>query len=146
VRRIVERRSEAIELLASGECTLAISSLGAPDLVRDAGGPELVAFVPREGTIGSIEVDCAVRGAENAARVPTWLDAAATADVAAQSFLRDGRPLFNERAYQLLVDSGHGDRARRYLYDRPETCLDMTLTGQGDRLDDCLAAYASVFG
>ena len=50
------------------------------------------------------------------------------------------------RAYQLLVDAGHGDRARRYLYDRPETCVDMTLTGPGERPDDYLAAYASVFG
>jgi spermidine/putrescine-binding protein len=146
IRKIVDRRSEAIELLASGECTLAISSLGAPDLVKDAGGPDMLGYVPREGTIGSIEVDCALRGAPDAVRIPAWLDAAATAQVAAQAFLTDGRPLFNERAYQLLVDSGHGDRARRYLYDRPETCLDMTLTGPGERLDDYLAVYASVFG
>jgi spermidine/putrescine-binding protein len=146
IRKIVDRRSDAIELLASGECTLAISSLGAPDLVKDAGGPDMLGYVPREGTIGSIEVDCALRGAPDAVRIPAWLDAAAAAEVAAEAFLTDGRPLFNERAYQLLVDSGHGDRARRYLYDRPETCLDLTLTGPGERLDDYLAAYASVFG
>ena len=114
--------------------------------MRDAGGPEVVAYVPREGTIGSIEVDCALRGAADAVRIPAWLDAAATAEVAAQAFLTDGRPLFNERAYQLLVDAGHGDLARRYLYDRPETSLDMTLTGPGERPDDYLAAYAAVFG
>jgi spermidine/putrescine-binding protein len=146
VRAIVRRRSEAIELLASGECTLAISSLGVPDLVREAGGPEVVAFVPREGTIGSIEVDVALRGAPNAVRIPAWLDAACAAEVAADAFLTDGRPLFNERAYRLLVDAGHGERARRYLYDRPETVEDMTLTGPGSRLDDCLSAYRSVFG
>lgn len=145
VRRVVRRRSETIELLASGECTLAISALGAPDLVRDAGGPELVAFVPREGTIGSLDVEVPLRGAANAVRTSAWLDAAGAAEVAARGFLTDGRPLFNERAFRLLVDAGHGDRARRYLYDRPETVLDLTLTGPGERPDDYLAAHAAVF-
>lgn len=145
VAHIVRRRGAAIDLLASGECTLAISALGVPDLVRDAGGPELMAFVPREGTIGSLEAEVMLRDAQNAVRVPAWLDAAAAAEAAAAAFLADGRPLFNERAYQLLVDAGHGERARRYLYDRPETVLQLTLTGPGARPDDYLAAYAAAF-
>ena len=145
VRHIVRSRSDVVDLLASGECTLALSALGMPDLVRDAGGPELVAFVPREGTIGSLEAEVALRGAPNAVRIPAWLDAAGAAEVAAASFLRDGRPLFNERALRLLTDAGHGERARRYLYDRPDTVLDLVLTGPGERPDDCLAAWASAF-
>ncbi|MBX3029875.1 MAG: extracellular solute-binding protein [Chloroflexi bacterium] len=145
VRRVVRQRSDAIRLLATGECALAISALGAPDLVRDAAGPELVAFVPKEGTIGSIEVEVLLRDAPNAARVPAWLEMATAPEVAAESFLRDGRPLFNERALRLLMDTGHGDRARRYLYDRPEIALSMTLTGPGIRPDDYLAAYRTAF-
>jgi spermidine/putrescine-binding protein len=145
VRHIVRSRSDVVDLLASGECTLALSALGMPDLVRDAGGPELVAFVPREGTIGSLEAEVALRGAPNAVRIPAWLDAAGAAEVAAASFLRDGRPLFNERALRLLTDAGHGERARRYLYDRPDTVLDLVLTGPGERPDDYLAAWASAF-
>jgi spermidine/putrescine-binding protein len=146
VRRIARDRSDMLGLLASGACTLAIGALGMPDLVRGAGGPELVAFVPREGTVGSLEAEVPLRGAPGAARIPAWLDAAAAAEVAAASFLTDGRPLFNERALRLLVDAGHGDLARRYLYDRPETVLDLTLTGPGERPDDYLATYDSVFG
>ncbi len=145
VRRVVRQRSDAIGLLATGECSLAISALGAPDLVKDAGGPELTAFVPTEGTVGSIEVEVLLRDSPNAARVPAWLEAAASPAEAAASFLRDGRPLFNEPALRLLVDTGHGDRARRYLYDQPETALEMTLTGPGARLEACLAAYATAF-
>jgi spermidine/putrescine-binding protein len=143
VRHIARTRGEVIERLASGECTLAISALGVPDLVRDVGGPELVAFVPREGSIGSLEAELALRSAPNAERIPAWLDAADAAEVAAESFLRDGRPLFNERALQLLIDSGHGDRARRYLYDRPETVAGLLLTGPGERPDAYLAAWAT---
>lgn len=145
IRRIVRQRSDAIDALASGECSLAITSLGAPDLVKDAGGPDLVAFVPNEGTIGSIEVEMMLAGAPNAARVPAYLDAAASAEASAAAFLRDGRPLFNERAYQLLVDAGHGARADRYLYDRPEVALDMTLTGPSTRPEAYLAAADIVF-
>ena len=145
IRHIVRRSSDVVEHLASGECTLAISSLGVPDLVRAAGGPEVVAFVPREGTIGSLEVEVVRRDAPNAARIPAWLDAAGAAEAAAAAFLTDGRPLFNEDALRLLTDAGHGDLARRYLYDRPETVLDLTLTGPGERPDAYLAACASVF-
>jgi spermidine/putrescine-binding protein len=146
VRRIVRHRGDAIAALASGECTLAISGLGAPDMVKDAGGPEVVAYVPSEGTIGSIEAEMVVAGAPNAVRVPAYLDAAAAAEAAAAAFLADGRPLFNERAYRLLVDSGHGARADRYLYDRPEVALEMTLTGPGARPEAYLAAAQVIFG
>jgi spermidine/putrescine-binding protein len=146
VRHIARDRAEVIERLATGECTLAISGLGVPDLVRDAGGPELLAFVPREGTIGSLDAEVALREAPNAERIPAWLDAAGAAEVAAASFLRDGRPTFNERALQLLIDAGHGDRVRRYLHDRPETVADLLLTGPGERPDAYLAAWAAAFG
>ena len=87
-----------------------------------------------------------MRGAPDGVRVPAWLDAAAAAEVAAESFLRDGRPLFNETALRLLTDAGHGDLARRYLYDRPETVLDLVLTGPGERPADYLAAWTAALG
>lgn len=146
IRRITRQRGDTIASLASGECSMGISSLGAPDLVKDAGGPELVAFVPTEGTIGSIEAEMVRTDAPNAVRVPAYLDAAASAEASAAAFLHDGRPLFNERAYRLLVDAGQGARADRYLYDRPEVALEMTLTGPGSRPDAYLAAAQVVFG
>ena len=33
----------------------------------------------------------------------------------AKNFLTNGRPLFNEKAWKMLVNQGHGDRARRLL-------------------------------
>ncbi len=73
IRRIVHNRGGAIDALASGECSMAISGLGAPDLVKDAGGPEVVAFVPTEGTIGSIEAEMVTTGCRErcpSARLP----------------------------------------------------------------------------
>jgi spermidine/putrescine-binding protein len=146
IGRIVHHRGGVIDALATGECALAISSLGAPDLVKDAGGPEVVAFVPKEGTIGSIEAEMVSAGSANLDRVPAYLDAEASAEASAAAFLSDGRPLFNELARRLLVDSGHGDRVRRYLYDRPEVALEMTLSGPGARPDAYLAAASVILG
>ena len=146
IQRITRQRSDTIAALASGECSMGIASLGAPDLVKDANGPEMVAFVPKEGTIGSIEAEMVLTSAPNAVRVPAYLDAAMSAEASAAAFLHDGRPLFNERAYKLLVDAGQGARADRYLYDRPEVAMDMTLTGPGARPDAYLAAAHVVFG
>jgi len=89
VRRVVRQRSEIVEALASGACTLAIAGLGVPDQVLDAGGPELMAFVRAEGTIGSLEAEVVLRDAPNAVRVPAWIDAAASAEALAASFLID---------------------------------------------------------
>ena len=59
---------------------------------------------------------------ENAMQQAPWI---------AKNFLTNGRPLFNEKAYKLLVNQGHGDRARRLLYNQPEKALEMTIKGTG---------------
>jgi len=142
----VEQNTETINKLATGEAWLATQNLGAPDRVKDAGGPEIVAYVPKEGTIGFIDGEMRVTGGANTARITPYLELAADAQWVAQNFLDNGRPLFNERAYKLLVDSGFGDRADRYLYNQPEVALQMTLKGPGGRVQDYLDTFASVFG
>jgi spermidine/putrescine-binding protein len=142
----VEQNNETINKLATGEAWLATQNLGSPDRVKDAGGPEIVAYVPKEGTIGFIDGEMRVTGGANAARITPYLELAADAQWVAQNFLDNGRPLFNERAYKLLVDSGYGDRADRYLYNQPEVALQMTLKGPGGRVQDYLDTFNSVFG
>jgi hypothetical protein len=88
----------------------------------------------------------AVKGAPNLARVKPYLEAAATAEWVAQNFLDWGRPLWNEKAYQVLVDMGQQERADRYLYNQPEVALQMTLKGPGGRVQDYLDTFNSVFG
>ncbi|HEU4671666.1 MAG TPA: substrate-binding domain-containing protein [Candidatus Limnocylindrales bacterium] len=146
VKRLVQQNNETIQALASGEAWLATQNIGAPDRVKDAGGPQVEAIVPKEGTTGFIDGEMTVKGGDNQARVQPYLEAGAQAEYVAQNFLDNGRPLFNEKAYQLLVDKGQKERADRYLYNQPEQALNMRLKGPAGNTDAYIQAFNEVFG
>lgn len=146
ILKLVEQNSETVQALASGEAWIATQNLGAPDRVKDAGGPEVIAFIPDEGTTGFIDGEMTVKGGANEALVKPYIEAAAQAEWVAQNFLDNGRPLFNEAAYKLLVDGGHKDKADRYLYNKPEDSLKMRLKGPAGNVDAYIQTFNSVFG
>jgi spermidine/putrescine transport system substrate-binding protein len=146
IKKLVQQNNETIAALASGEAWLATQNIGAPDRVKDAKGPEVQAIVPKEGTTGFIDGEMTVKGGDNQARVKPYLEAGAQAEYVAQNFLDNGRPLFNEKAYQLLVDKGQKDRADRYLYNKPEESLKMRLKGPAGNTDAYVQTFNEVFG
>jgi len=146
VLKLVAQNSETITALADGSAWLGTGNLGMPDRVKDAKGPEVIAIVPKEGSIGFIDSEMTVKAGENEARVVPYLNVAARAEFVAKNFIDNGRPLFNEKAYKLLVDQGQQDRADRYLYNKPEQSLNMTLKGPGGRVQDYIDTFNSVFG
>jgi hypothetical protein len=64
----------------------------------------------------------------------------------AQNFLVNGRPLFNEKAYKLLVNQGHKERADLLWYNQPERALQMTLKGPSGNVQGVIDAFNQVFG
>lgn len=146
VLKLVQQNNETVTALASGEAWMATQNLGAPDRVKDAGGPTVVAFVPDEGTTGFIDGEMTVKEGTNKALIKPYLEAAAQAEWVAQNFLDNGRPLFNEAAYKLLVDGGHQEKADRYLYNQPDQALKMRLKGPAGNVDAYIQAFNSVFG
>lgn len=146
VLKLVSQNNETIAALADGSCWVATGNLGMPDRVKDAKGPDVEAYVPKEGSIGFIDSEMTVKGGQNQSRVMPYLNIGARADLVAQNFLDNGRPLFNEKAYKILVDNGHKDRADRYLYNQPDQALNMTLKGPGGRVQDYINTFNTVFG
>jgi spermidine/putrescine-binding protein len=146
VYKLVQQNNETITALASGEAWIGTQNLGAPDRIKAAGGPEMTAFVPDEGTTGFIDGEMTVKGGTNQPLVLPYLEAGAQAEYVAQNFLDNGRPLWNEKAYTLLVNSGHKDQADRYLYNQPELALKMRLKGPAGNVDAYINAFNSVFG
>jgi spermidine/putrescine-binding protein len=146
VYKLVQQNNEQISALASEEAWIATNMLGAADRVKDAGGPEVVAMIPKEGTTGFIDGEMTVKEGANKALVKPYLEAAAQAEWVAQNFLDNGRPLWNEKAYQLLVDGGNKDKADRYLYNQPELALKMRLKGPAGNTDAYISAFNEVFG
>lgn len=146
VYKLVQQNNETITALATGEAWISNQNLGAPDRVKAAKGPEVVAIVPKEGTTGFIDGEMTVKGAQNHDVVHRYIEAAAQAEYIAQNFLDNGRPLWNEKAYTLLVNQGKKDQADRYLYNQPELALKMRLKGPAGNTDAYIQVFNSVFG
>lgn len=146
ILKLSQQNTDTVNALANGEAWLAIGYLGMDDRVKDAGGPVVKAFIPKEGTVGWMDSEMIVKGGTNTAVIKPYLQVAEQAPYIAQNFLKYGRPLFNEAAYKLLVNQGQQDRADRYLYNKPETILGLTLKGPGASTQGAIEIWNEVFG
>jgi len=146
VLRLAPQNTDTIAALKSGEAWIATGNLGTDTRVKDQGGPQLSVFTPKEGTIGWMDSEMIVHGGANTNLLFPFLEAAEQAEYVAANFILNGRPLFNEAAYKLLVNQGQQELADRYLYNKPETVLTMTLKGPGSSTQAAAAAFNDVFG
>jgi spermidine/putrescine transport system substrate-binding protein len=146
VLKLASQNNEVVRALADGSAWIGITNLGTDDRVKDAGGPVVKTAYPKEGTIGFIDSEQIVKASgkhdfffkfENQMQQKHWI---------ARNFITNGRPLFNEQAYKILVNTGHGDRARRQYYNQPEKALKMTIKGPAGDEQAYVDAFNEVFG
>src|SRR5712691_4685435 len=129
VLKLASQNNEVVRALADGSAWIGITNLGTDDRVKDAGGPTVKRAYPKEGTIGFIDSEQIVKASHNHDSWFKFENAMQQASWIAKNFITNGRPLFNEPAYKILVNNGHGDRARRQYYNKPENALKMTIKG-----------------
>ncbi|MEA2609034.1 MAG: spermidine/putrescine transport system substrate-binding protein [Chloroflexota bacterium] len=141
-----QQNTDTIAALISGEAWIATGNLGTETRVKQAGGPDLNVFTPKEGTIGWMDSEMTVKGGANTQLIRPYLETANVAEYIAANFMINQRPLFNEAAYKLLVNQGQKDLADRFLYNKPETVLTMTLKGPGTSTQGAINAFNEVFG
>jgi spermidine/putrescine-binding protein len=141
ILKFVEQNVEVVQLLANETIWLGTQNLGVEDRVKDAGGPEVKAFIPKEGTVGFIDGEMIAIDAANRDVARAFLNEAEKAEWIAENFIQFGRPLFNEAAYKLLDQKGEKERADRYLYNQPEVAANMTLKGPAPRLEEYINAF-----
>ncbi len=146
ILKLSQQNTETVNALASGEAWLSIGYLGMDDRVKEAGGPLVIPFIPKEGTVGWMDAEMIVKGGQNTPVVKPFLQVAEQAEYIAQNFLKYGRPLFNEQAYKLLVNQGQQERADRLLYNKPETVVNMALKGPGASTQGAIDIWNEVFG
>lgn len=137
----VEQNVELVNLLADESIWLATVNLGIEDRVKDAGGPEVKTFTPKEGIVGWMDGEMIVKDGANRDVALNWLDKMETGEWIAKNFLEYGRPLLNRDAYHWLVKNGYEERAKQYLFDQPEIALTMTLKGPSANLEATIAAF-----
>src|SRR5262245_2468914 len=146
VLKLASQNNEVVRALADGSAWIGITNLGTDDRVKDAGGPVIKTAYPREGTIGFIDSEQIVKASKNQDAFFQFENAMQQAPWIAKNFLTNGRPLFNEKAYKILVSQGHGDRARRLFYNQPEKALKMTIKGPAGNQQAYIDAFNEVFG
>lgn len=146
VLKLAAQATDINAALVDGSAWIAFNSVGTDVLVKEAGGPEIEAAFPTEGTIGFIDGQLIVSASPNKDRFVEFLENTQDARWIAQNFLKHGRPLFNEKAYKLLVDQGHKERADRFNYNKPELALEMRLKGPTGNEQGYIDAFNEVFG
>lgn len=146
VLKLASQNNEVVRALADGSAWIGITNLGTDDRVKDAGGPTVLRAYPKEGTIGFIDSEQIVKASKNGDAFEKFENAMQQAPWIAKNFITNGRPLFNEKAYKILVNQGHGDRARRQYYNKPENALKMTIKGPAGDQQAYVDAFNEVFG
>jgi spermidine/putrescine-binding protein len=146
VLKLVSQNTEVVRALADGTAWLATGNLGTDVRVRAAGGPVLEAITPREGTYGFVDGEMLLRRSRNKESFPAFVNAAEQAPWIAKNFLANGRPLFNEKAYKLLVNGGHKERADRFFYNEPERALRLTLAAPSGDAQAYVDLFNEIFG
>lgn len=147
VLKFAQQATDSVASMVSEEAYLITGNLGNEDRVKEGGGPEIKGFVPREGTVGWHDGQMIVKDGANKSLIFPFLEKAQQAEYIAENFMTYGRPLFNEKAYQVLVDQGQKDRADRYLYGKAEeTLANTTLKGPGTSTEKSIQLFNEIFG
>jgi spermidine/putrescine-binding protein len=147
ILRFAQQATDSVNSMISEEAYLITGNLGNEDRVKDGGGPEIKGYIPKEGTVGWMDSEMRVKDGANSSLIFPFLELNEQAENIAENFITHGRPLFNEKAYQILVDQGEGERADRYLYNKSEEVLAATtLKGPGTSTEKSIQLFNEVFG
>jgi spermidine/putrescine-binding protein len=115
----------AEELRAFSEGAAIISTILGFDLrIKEAGGPEAKGVLAKEGTIGFADGEMIVAASTKRGLIERFLEADFQPEWIAKRFLKYPHPMFDEKAYKLLVDQGQKELLDRLLYNRPELAFD----------------------
>lgn len=145
VLKLVAQNPELVNLLADETAWLSISNLGVDVLVKKRKGPTLGVASASEGTYGWMDAEMKLKGGPEVDNFERYMDSLEQASFIAQNFLENGRPLFNEAAYKILVNQGHKELADRFYYNEPERPLSMTLKGPSKNEQAYIDAFNEVF-
>lgn len=147
VLKFAQQATDSVNSMTSEEAWLITGNFGNEDRVKDAGGPEIKGFIPKEGTVGWMDAEMIVKEGKNKSLIFPFLEKSQQAENIAANFITHGRPLFSEQAYKVLVDQGHKDRADRYRWTESEAILSQTtLKGPGTSTEKSIQLFNEVFG
>src|SRR5215471_6823762 len=146
ILKLVSQNTEVIRALSDGTAWLTIENIGTDARVKDAGGPQIEIATPKEGIYGWMDAEMLLKESSNASSFEPFINAMEQAPWIAKNFLTNGRPLFNEKAYKILVNTGHAERADKFHYNQPERPLGMVLKGPSSNAQAYIDAFNEAVG
>jgi spermidine/putrescine-binding protein len=146
ILKLLAQSEEAVRALADESVWMATGNLGYDVRVKEAGGPTIKSSLPSEGTVGWADAEMKVKASKNKDVFASFLGAMEQAEYIAANFLANGRPLFNEKAYKILVNQGQKERADRFYYNEPDKAFEMTLKGPSQNAQAYTDTFNEVFG
>jgi spermidine/putrescine-binding protein len=145
VLKLVAENTEVVRALTDESAWLTIENIGTDQRVADAKGPIIKTADPKEGLYGWMDAEMLLKQSKNQSSFEKFINTMEQAPWIAHNFLVNGRPLFNEAAYKILVNQGHKDRADRFFYNQPERPIGMTLKGPSGNVQAYIDAFNEAF-
>ena len=145
VLKLVSQNTEVVRALTDESAWLTIENLGTDARVADAKGPRIQSADPKEGLYGWMDAEMLLKQSKNQSSFEKFINAMEQSTWIAKNFLTNGRPLFNEKAYKILVNTGHKERADRFFYNHPERPIGMTLKGPSGNTQAYIDAFNEAF-
>jgi spermidine/putrescine-binding protein len=147
ILKIVDQNFETVNALKDESAWIGMGNLGVDVRVKNAGGPLIKVAFPREGLPGWFDGEMMVKASKHKDVFPTFMNSLQSQTTwIAQNFLKNGRPMFSEKAYKLLVKMGKKDLADRFHYNQPEQIFKANLQGPAKNPQAITDTFNEVFG
>ena len=147
ILKLVDQNNETVAALKDESAWIGMGNLGVELRVKDAGGPLIKVSFPKEGVPGWFDGEQKVTRSKHKDVFEKFMDSVeGQTAFAALNFIKNGRPMFNEKAYKLLVNQGHKARADLFHYNNPDLIFKAHLQGPAKNPQAITDAFNEVFG
>ena len=146
VLKLASQNNEVVRALADGSAWIGITNLGTDDRVKDAGGPVVRPAYPREERSAYHRLGADRQGLEEQGELREVHQHGRAGAVDREELPHERPSALQREGLEDARQSGHGDRAKRLLYNQPEKALKMTIKGPAGDEQAYVDAFNEVFG
>jgi spermidine/putrescine-binding protein len=147
ILKLVDQNFETVNALKDESAWIGMGNLGVELRVKAAGGPTIKVSFPKEGVPGWFDGEQMVKRSKHQDQFATFMNSVeGQTNFAAQNFIKNGRPMFNEAAYKLLVKQGYKARADLFHYNNPDLIFKAHLQGPARYPQQTTDTFNEVFG
>jgi spermidine/putrescine-binding protein len=147
ILKIVDQNFETVNALKDESAWIGMGNLGVDVRVKNAGGPLINVAFPKEGLPGWFDGEMMVKASHHKDVFAKFMNSVEGQTYwIAQNFLKNGRPMFSEKAYKLLIKMGKKELLDRFHYNNPDLIFKANLQGPARNPQAITDTFNEVFG